>query len=132
VKLQDLRSAYYEFSGKASDIARTLALSAIAIVWIFKVEGKDGSLRFARPLVIGAGGAVLALSLDLLQYVWGALLWGGWARLKERRGTRRDEEFRAPAWFNWPGLVFFWGKLAAILASYVVLLEYLAGKLRET
>jgi hypothetical protein len=126
--LKDFRDAYYTASGKASDIARTLALSAIAIVWIFKIDTKQGAYGFAAPLLFVAWGAVIALTLDLLQYAWGALIWGAWCRLKERSGVKPADELDAPPWFNWPSIFFFWSKLIVIALVYGRLIAYLGQR----
>jgi hypothetical protein len=128
MKLKEYRDSYYFYSGKASDIGRTLALSAIAIVWIFKVDAKDGSYGFAAPLLLVAWGAVGTLFFDILQYSWGALIWGAWSRIKERRGVMGDDEIDAPAWFNWLTIFFFWVKLVLIGIVYIQLIAFLAGR----
>jgi hypothetical protein len=128
VILKDFRDGYYFYSGKASDIARTLALSAIAVVWIFKVDTRQGAYGFAAPLLFAAWGAVAALFLDMLQYAWAALIWGAWCRLKERSGVKSGDEIDAPPWFNWPSLGFFWGKLVLVAIVYVRMLDYLAQR----
>jgi hypothetical protein len=68
-------------------ITRTLALAAIAIIWLF-ASGKQGStlspfnalrsLESAQPLLLSLGFALGALVTDLLQYVWGSLAWGAY------------------------------------------------------
>jgi hypothetical protein len=123
--LDDARKAYYEFSGKASEIARTLALSGLAVVWIFKVDSKDGP-HVPPQLVLPAFLFVLALALDFLQYVVQTAIWGIYQRYKERKGTKEKSEFLAPAWFNWPATFFlFPGKILVVCGGYVVLLNYL-------
>lgn len=68
-------------------ITRTLALAAIAIIWLF-ASGKQGStlspfnalrsLESEQPLLLSLGFALGALVTDLLQYVWGSLAWGAY------------------------------------------------------
>src|SRR4051812_6963206 len=73
------------YTAAASAAARTLAVSAIGVVWLFagglttqdatpqvilkKVES-SGSLHAALVL------AVATLALDLLQYAWASVAWG--------------------------------------------------------
>jgi hypothetical protein len=137
MKLQDFRNDYYTFSGKASDIARTLALSAIAVVWIFRKDAPVSGEPFAhillpKLLLFGAIGAVLTLSLDLCQYTWAAAIYGGWSRFKERRGIKLDAQVRVPPWFNWPTLLCFWLKLVSIGVTYYFLARFLVSQLRVT
>jgi hypothetical protein len=126
VKLSEARSAYQEVSGKASDVARSLAFAAVAIVWIFKVgEGPAAkpSLEFLPPLLL----SVITLAFDLLQYVSLALAWGAYSRLKEWKVTdpRSDPDIAAPSWLNWAGVAFFWAKLICVVSTYVLLARIL-------
>ena len=52
------------------------------------------------------------------------------ARYHEKRGIGATDELDAPAWFNWPSLAFFWGKVTAVIAAYVVSLSYILGLIR--
>ncbi len=137
MKLQDFRNDYYTFSGKASDIARTLALSAIAVVWIFRIDTSVVGtpithIVLPKLLLFGAVGAVLTLSLDLCQYVWATLIYGSWSRWKERSGVNLDAEVRVPVWFNWPTLVLFWWKLISVAVTYYFLASFLFGEVKVT
>jgi hypothetical protein len=122
------RGDYYEHSGRASDVARTLALSAIAVVWVFKKE-TEASYALDPPLVASAFLAVAALASDILQYTWQAAVWGVWTRRKELEGAAEDTPLVAPPWFNWPAMMLFAAKLGLVLCCYVVLLRYLASRL---
>ena len=42
MKLKDAQASYYEYSAKASDVSRTLSLSGIAIIWVFRVDTTNG------------------------------------------------------------------------------------------
>lgn len=124
MNVEDARKHYYDHSGSASASARQLAFAGIAVVWILATEHgivEQPELRF--PLL----AFVFALAFDLLQYYVAALLWGGFARYKERRG---ELEFSgAPDWINWPGVVAFWGKGVLVAVGYVVLIFMLWPKL---
>ena len=47
MKLRNYRQTYYDYSGKASDIARQLSFAGIAIIWIFKIQ-KDTSIELPK------------------------------------------------------------------------------------
>ncbi|MEJ1966490.1 MAG: hypothetical protein WDO56_35110 [Gammaproteobacteria bacterium] len=129
--LGEFRQDYYALSGKASDIARTLALSALAIVWLFKVDGpKPGELQFAEPLLRTAYAAIAALALDLVQYCWATFIWGFWSRLKELSGVDPEQELLAPPSFNWPTILLFWAKQLTMAYAYFVLLTYVSGRIQ--
>lgn len=38
MKLQDVRSTYYELSGKTSDLVRQLGFAGIALIWLFRTD----------------------------------------------------------------------------------------------
>jgi len=83
IKLSDCQEAYYLFSGKASDIARQLSFAGIAIVWMFKPINK---LNIAIPhsLLIPLFLFSLSLFLDLLHYIYSAVVWGCFHRKEEK------------------------------------------------
>jgi hypothetical protein len=77
----DAEAVFY--TGKASDIARALALTAIAVVWFFAGGGIEHitpvatihQLQLNTPLTWALYTAILSVILDLLQYLWGAAAW---------------------------------------------------------
>jgi hypothetical protein len=122
-KLEDYRRDYYEFSGKASDVARTLALSGLAVIWIFKQDGENGpSLpgEFLEPAL----WLVIALACDLLQYIVASAVWGIFHRYHEKR-SKADKELSAPWFLPWFQNSFFYAKLVAVSMAYYFLLQYL-------
>ncbi len=125
MRLEDCREYYYYHSGKASDVARQLGFAGLALIWIFKLQTQPG-LAVPSSLILPAGLIVVTLACDLLQYISGTLAWGIYNRLKEVAGFSQDKEFKAPPQLNWPALVFFWAKLTAIIAAYVLLIRFLA------
>lgn len=129
MKLKDARDAYYFYSGKASDVSRQLALAGIALVWIFKV-GDATVLTIPADLMRPALAFVLTLLLDILQYGIGALIWGGFARQRERDSVGDDAEFLAPRQLNWPTVTLFWAKLILISVGYALMFQYLLSVLR--
>lgn len=104
-------SRYREYTTQASTVARSLALSAIAVVWLFAggLAGKDATpeqllanVRSATALDVALRFALLALLLDLLQYVWAAAAWGRFHReiegvVRGDNGTTAFKEVR-DAW----------------------------------
>lgn len=129
MKLKDARDAYYFYSGKASDVSRQLALAGIALVWIFKV-GDATVLTIPADLMRPALAFVLTLLLDILQYGIGALIWGAFARQRERDSVGDDAEFLAPRQLNWPTVTLFWAKLILISVGYALMFQYLLSVLR--
>ena len=124
MNLAYVKERYSYYTGKTSDIARQLAFAGIAVIWVFKNDSGD-QLRVPRELLPSAVVLIIVLALDFLQYVSGSLLWGGFMKVKESSGVKKDDEFSAPRAINWPALTFFWLKVVAIAVSYAFLLCFL-------
>jgi hypothetical protein len=117
VTLKDVRDAYEAFSGKASDIVRQLALAGIGIAWLFR-STSAGADRVDPKLINASFFIVIALGLDLLQYLVATTIWLCYFRYKERHGAKLDTEFDAPPSFSWPSYTFFYLKSVALLIAY--------------
>lgn len=120
MNLKDCRDSYYYNSGKASDICRNLGFAGLALVWAFRVTSGEGAtvpsdLRLAGVLLVGG------LCLDFFQYLTGAIAWGVYHRVKEKRGTSENQEFLAPVWINYPANVCFYSKQIAIALAYILI-----------
>jgi hypothetical protein len=127
MKREDARAAYYEFSGKLSDIARQLSFAGIALIWLFHVDA-GGKPQVEGRLWQGIVFIVVALSSDFLQYSYQTAAWGIFNRVQERRGHSPATEFHAPIWLNWPALAFFWVKILAVGLAYAWILRSLAKR----
>ena len=103
--------------------------AGIALVWIFKFDKAD-SPTVPAALLPPALLFCLALALDLAHAVAGTAIWGAFARIHERRGVADNAELKAPAYLNWPSLVFFWGKLGCVALAYVLILVHIGTLLR--
>jgi hypothetical protein len=76
---------YQAYTAQTSTITRSLAITAVAIVWLFGggLLPKDASPEVLLERVQRSNGlkwalllALAALVLDLLQYAWGSVAWG--------------------------------------------------------
>jgi len=124
VKPKDAREAYYYYSGKASDISRTLAFAGIALIWVFKIE-IGNQARIPAALLFPAFLIAASLGADLLQYIYGTLAWGIYHRYRERKYNASEEmEFEAPSWMNWGTNALFALKLLLITWGFVLVLSY--------
>lgn len=123
---QEVLARKKEISDRISTQVRTLALSFIAVAWLFLVPTKDGPpvLPHApdKLFLIGAGlTALLAMVIDFLQYV--AAYQAVQQALKVTRDTKKPSDFeydydaiayRAQTWC-------FWGKQLFVAASFLFL-----------
>lgn len=124
MKLSNCRKDYYEFTAKASDVSRKLAFAGIALIWVFK---EDHLNKVPSPLLFPALLFVVALALDLLQYAYGAAVWGFRARCEEKklRDRSQDPEFSVSPFWNWPTDGCFWGKIGLVVWAYGLAIKYL-------
>jgi hypothetical protein len=122
--IEKAQDNYGELSGQASEHARKLCYVGFALIALFSGV-QDESLRFPLQLpdqlVLSGFLLGVALGFDLLQYVIGAATWGGWARWKEKSDAT---PLHFPRTINWPSLVFYWAKIVATVAGWVILLCY--------
>jgi hypothetical protein len=133
MKLSEALAAYYEVSGKASDVARSLAIAGLAVVWIFKVgDGQDA--KPAADFILPAALLVIALAADLLQYLAASIVWGTFHRRQEKKLIPKYEDkapempVEARPWFNWIGLLFYSIKMLAVISAYGVLIRILVHR----
>ena len=128
MKLSVARDCYYGRSGDASSVARQIAFAGIAVIWVFNRATPERPVGLPEELVHVAFLLVLALALDLLQYVVGSAIWGIFARIHESRLRHRikeDPDEDASPYLNWPAIGLFWSKLFVLFWGYGELLAYL-------
>lgn len=125
--LEKFRQHHYDATVKVSENTRTLALSAIAIVWLFKRE--NGSTyempeSLLRPLAL----VLIAMSLDFVQYVYRSIVWHFLFRAQERKLERKEiseqSELYINSWINFPGYLLFYAKVLCLIFAYWKLLDY--------
>lgn len=109
---------------RISTQVRTLALSILALVWLFLVGGKDAPVLpvpFDRGVLLTAGLlALLSLIVDYAQYVCGYKATHDVLRAGEAGGlTDFKYDYKAIAWKG--RLYCFWAKQVLMIASILVL-----------
>ncbi len=125
MNLNGVRENYYFYSGKTSEIIRQLGLAGVATVWLFHVPvGSNGTIP--PDLVLPLKLIIVGLACDLLQYATAAISWGVFHRIKERKGAKESEDFKAPRQMNWLPLLFFVFKSVLIVWAYALILSYLS------
>lgn len=130
MKIKEIKSDYYEASGKVSELVRQLDFAGIAVIWIFKI-GKDeaGGVHFSKALLWPLALFVLSLAFDLLQYVYktaflGVLNYRSWKKF------RNDEHnVTVPHVGNFPTVSFFWIKTGLACVAFGFLLRFLLKEL---
>lgn len=127
--VDDYKKDYEYFTGKASEISRSLAFAGIALIWIFKTTSEDGSFEIPSLLIAPLIWLGSTLILDLFQYISGGLIWLIYYRLKERQINKKkiaaDDDIKAPRILPLIIHLFYWSKLVAIVVAYILLLRFL-------
>jgi len=123
--LKDIQEDYYFFTGKVSDLTRQLALAGIAVIWIFRNPDLQTNLipdKLISPLVFLG----LALSFDLLQYVYQSAAWalfyGYHRRIKHKKD---DTEIDENAKLNIVSWIFFGLKVGFTIVAYLLIGKYI-------
>ena len=128
MKLSDARTAYDNFSSKASEISRQLSFAGIALIWIFRA--KDASpVAVPSALILPAALFAAGLALNLIHAAYGTAAWGIFHRHHETQEITEANELIAPIWINWPSLVFFWGNVSSVIAAYILTFHYILSLL---
>ncbi len=126
--LQKFREYHFDATAKVSENTRTLALSAVAIVWVLKTEGPNGIYILPKELVPPLLLIFSALALDFIQYLYRSIAWHVIFRCKEMEldaGTINEStELYINPWVNNVAYGFFYSKAICILVAYIYLLKY--------
>ncbi|HVT57318.1 MAG TPA: hypothetical protein VHR45_02875 [Thermoanaerobaculia bacterium] len=127
MKLSDFKADYQWFSAKASDVARQLALSGFAVIWVFKVDWPGGVARVPAALLGSALFLAVSLGLDLIHYLVATVIWGTFHRYHEQllKADDPDPDLRAPRYLNWPTHGIFVLKQIALIWAWAGILRYL-------
>ncbi len=125
MKLSEYKSEYYEYSEKASDVARTAAFAGIALVWVFKIDGQPIP-KLPKELLLPTALFALAIGCDLFQYITATAIWGCFHRLHERTlcSPLDDPDLHHSPWLPRAIIVFFILKLASVVAGYVTAITF--------
>ena len=121
--LKEAAAAHGDYSRRASENVRFLALAGIGVVWLLCGGKLDGLHQ--KDLLIIAIALVVVLLLDFGQYVWGAERWDRFIRRVEAKRPRErrtpDSKIQIPPRLLTPIYVLYWAKIWAIVVAYVAL-----------
>jgi hypothetical protein len=120
---------FYTFSGKASDISRSLVLAGIAVIWIFSIS-KENTTILPSNLIHPLELFIATLAFDLAQYVYATIAWGIYCRFKEKElGPDSKDDFYAPSEINWPTWMLFAIKIVLLFWGAIELLIYMWNRI---
>lgn len=115
-----------EVTDKISTQVRTLAVSFIAIVWLFLVPGKDGSPVLPhepdQSFLLYAGlAAVMAMVVDFLHYVFAYKVTQQVIKTAGSNGQPAEYSYNYDTHAYRAQLWCFWGKQVLVAAAFVLL-----------
>lgn len=128
MKLCEYKKDYQWFSGKTSDVVRQLAFAGIAIIWIFKQDGKPLP-AIPRELLWPTIFLALSLAADLLQYVSATIIWGSFHCYHEKKNSG-DRDIKASTKLNWPTNILFYTKIFFVVFAYALMILYIFERWR--
>ena len=124
MRFGEIKSHYYDITGKASDVARQLAFVGFGVVWIFRV----GTTGITVPIEIApaAIGFALALIFDALQYGIAAQKWRKQVDKADATCKTDDDDCEVPISINVVPRGFFTAKLWSVGIGYAWLVLAIA------
>ncbi len=130
MKFKEIRESYYSNSRNASTVSRQASFAGIALIWVFKTQDESG-LMLPNELLWPLLFFILSLTFDLLHYISGSAIWGILNRIKElKHGVDYKEDIDVSKYVNWPGILFFWGKLVSVLFAYYYVFQYVITNIK--
>lgn len=136
--LSDFRNEYFDASVKASEINRSLGLAAVAIVWTFTKNTSEGELQISWQLKWGLMYVVIALVLDLFQYLWRTISIAIFYRVNEKRldkikdiieREKESEDIDYPIYLKNINWIFFGLKISSMILGYICIYMFFIKKL---
>jgi hypothetical protein len=124
MKRSDVNEEDKFYTGKASEVVRQLALLGYALIWLFKRDTPAGP---TIPIEFQASAffLTLALLLDFIQYVSGAIGWPLYNKSLYRKSVPVESEVTPPGALYYPTYFAFFAKIAALILGYLCLLDQL-------
>lgn len=123
MKLEDIRKSYEDLSRTFSKVVRNLAISGIAIAWLFMTKEDTGTM----PLVLIAAMFffIITLFADLIQNYQLSIIWYNYYILiKGKHGKDESEDVKEPENKNKWGWRLYKGKLWTLVAGYILIIVY--------
>ena len=146
IKLKDVKEAYEELSGKASEVVRQLAFAGIGVVWIFNRSNDTGALNnsccrnvsnlvgecndigFDIPegLMSALFLLCLAVAIDLLQYTVSTGIWYVIYLIHHKKNVDDEtKELPDPEYTNILPWLLWLSKIALTIWAYVLIAKFL-------
>lgn len=128
LKLTEIRKTYEELTGKLSDINRQLCFAGFGIIWIFNKTSSESLVP--NELYTPAAWLVLALSIDVIQYIYSSLAWAIYYTVKRKKDKNDDKiEVDECTKINYLTWFLFIVKIVAMCIGFFKIGYFLISKL---
>ena len=123
MKLEEIRKSYEDLSRTFSNTVRNLAISGIAIAWLFITKEDTGTMLLV--LIAAMFFFIITLFADLIQNYQLSLTWYNYYTLmKDKYGRGESEDVKEPESKNKWGWLLYKGKLWTLVAGYILVFVY--------
>ena len=128
MKLSEIRKTYEDLTGKLSDINRQLCFTGFGIIWIFNKTSNE--LSVPQELYIPAIWLIIALFIDVIQYVYSSIAWAVYYT-KKRKNNANDNEVDVDenTKINYPTWCLFILKIIAMCIGFFKIGCFLVSKI---
>lgn len=123
MKLKEIRKDYEDLSRTFSSTVRNLAISGIAISWLFMSKGDIDTLK--SMLIVALVFFIITLFADLIQNYMLSITWYKYYILmKEKYGRNEEDEVKEPEEKNQLGWLLYKIKLWTLVLGYILIFVY--------
>lgn len=123
MKLEDIRKSYEDISRTFSNTVRSLAISGIAIAWLFMT--RDNLSIMLHILIAAMFFFITTLFADLIQNYQLSITWYNYYMLmKDKFRKEEDDEVKEPEDKNRWGWLLYKGKLWTLVIGYFLIFVY--------
>lgn len=128
MKLEEIRKSYEDISRTFSNTVRNLAISGIAIAWLFMTKENGGIMLYV--LIAAMFFFIITLFADLIQNYQLSITWYRYyVLMKEKFGKKEDDEVKEPEDNNKWGWLLYKGKLWTLIFGYILIIVYFVSLL---
>ena len=123
MKLEEIRKSYEDISRTFSNTVRSLAISGIAIAWLFMTKENYDIMLYL--LIAGMFFFIITLFADLIQnYQLSITCYEYYLLMKDKFRKEEDDEVKEPEDKNKWGWILYKGKLWTLVGGYLLMLVY--------
>lgn len=123
MKLEEIRKSYEDLSRTFSNTVRNLAISGIAIAWLFMTKEDTGTMMFV--LMAAMFFFIITLFADLIQNYQLSITWYNYYTLmKDKHGREESEDVKEPENKNKLGWRLYKSKLWTLVIGYILIVIF--------